>query len=172
MFWLSGPDTFLYTACSAGPVSWSIWHYISCLYLYLLNWTIHQFSRVDGRFGVLFSGKSCSNVTKFSLFHLIFCSLFNLIRSREVHCDWEQGPSSKWQGEENPEASDHLLQSAAAGSAPALSADPVPGLTGASRPGGQTGAHPDSGGPSTHPVVLNGSGNCRRYIFYYIITLY
>lgn len=67
-------------------------------------------------------------------------------RPRQVHDHWQRY-SSKWQGEENPEASDHLLQSAAAGSAPALPADPVPGLTGARRPGGKTGAHPDSGGP-------------------------
>ena len=79
-------------------------------------------------------------------------------RSREVRGDREQGSSSEWQGEENPQASDHLLQPAAAGSAPALPADPVPGLTRARRPGGQTGTHPDSGEPSTHSAVMNGSG--------------
>lgn len=73
-------------------------------------------------------------------------------RSREVNRDWEQGPSSQCQGEKNPEASNHLLQFAAAGPAPALPADPVPGSTRACRPGGQTGPHPDSGGPQIHPV--------------------
>lgn len=79
-------------------------------------------------------------------------------RSREVLSGWQQGPPSERQREKNPETSDHLLQSAAAGSAPALPADPVPGLTRARRPGGQTGTHPDSGEPSFHPDVLHESG--------------
>jgi len=101
-------------------------------------------------------------------------------RPRQVHGHREPGRSSQWQGEEDPEASDHLLQSAAAGSAPALPADPVPGLTGARRPGGQTGTHPDSGGPSTKPAGPNGSGKlsriymkyCCRYCCYsYLIVI-
>lgn len=68
-------------------------------------------------------------------------------RPRQVRCDWRQRHSSKWQREENSQASDHLLQSAAAGSAPTLPADTVSGLTGARRPCGKAGAHTNSGSP-------------------------
>lgn len=69
------------------------------------------------------------------------------VRPRQVLGVWGQGrPTGERKGQKDPEASDHLLQSAAAGSTPALPADPVSGLTGARGPGGQAGPHPDSGG--------------------------
>lgn len=92
-------------------------------------------------------------------------------RSRKVHGDREQGRSFKWQRKENPEASNHLLQSAAAGPAPALPADPVPGPTGARRPGGQAGPHSNSGGASPHPSVLNRYWNVSR-VFLLLLTYY
>lgn len=70
-------------------------------------------------------------------------------RSREFGVGWKPGASSQWKRQENQEASNHLLQPAAASPAPAFPADPVSGLTGARRPGRQTGTHADAGGPLT-----------------------
>lgn len=67
-------------------------------------------------------------------------------RPRQAHGgDRERRGEAQREGEEDQEASDHLLQPAAPGPQPALPADPVPGPTGEGRPGGQTGPDADPG---------------------------
>lgn len=67
-------------------------------------------------------------------------------RTRQGHGrDRERGGEAQREGEEDQEASDHLLQPAAPGAEPALPADPVPRPAREGRPGGQAGPDPNPG---------------------------
>ena len=72
-------------------------------------------------------------------------------RTREAHDgDRERGGEAEREGEEDQEASHHLLQPAAPGPQPALPADPVPRPAGEGRPGRQTGPDADPGTVTRH----------------------
>lgn len=80
-------------------------------------------------------------------------------RSAKNHSHRERGNPIQRQRKEDPEATDHLLESPAAGFKPPLSADPVPGASRESRARGVTRTYADTGNSwaSPSPCDLGGS---------------
>lgn len=81
-----------------------------------------------------------------------FCPLSSS-RAREAHgCHRKRGSEAQREREEDPEASNHLLQSAAPGTQPTLPADPVPRPAREGWSGSQAGPNAD---PGKHTSALS-----------------